>query len=675
MLFGFSARNRTAAFTLFATSLAMHAAAHATPPENPGLGSMDVNSFIGVRANEIFQRDMPQNTATVTVKWKTPGPTSTFSYYVVSLLDDTYTSRVRVLKEGSYSGNGLFTFALEPQTKDKKIRVSLYNSAMSEIARWDSPLFNVGEVFLVAGQSNAANHGNVDSTLNTTPDPKHRGVTPAVLNTTLPNPPSPASTWSTLQVQTPFATAWAAPNNGSPWLAFAKELSAKLAGVPVAVINVAVGGSPMEWWQRQDALGGKTFPNETYSYPRLLQGGQTVTRLNSSGGTMCSFRAVLWHQGEANAERSLTTTSPDGYGPADRKYYVWALDEAARDFRADTGCSQPWMVATVSWEDTQNYLQGQGSTTNKFKTEAEIRAAQRHLWSRAPVAGAPVFKAGPDTDMMNGEGPAYGQPGYRYAGDVNYPGLHMSSKGLAIHGKLWAWNVANMINSSLPINTLDPSLPADLFSGTTVNQTSAIPEVGKVWQKFRDAMGRNDTDILYDNEGLRYWVQSLVVNPNLDLTSIFAASDERYVRDTFQNTVGRRPAVWEAKYWVTRLAQQTTTRSALPTTANIGYENTLSANGKKVFGLYVNVMGRNLDDIKQDSGGMAYWTSVLDNNQATESAIADSFRASSEYRVRTAFVKSFNRQPTQTELNYYIANMGSRNDTDLAEYIWQQAKP
>jgi hypothetical protein len=72
---------------------------------------------------------------------------------------------------------------------------------------------------------------------------------------------------------------------------------------------------------------------------------------------------------------------------------------------------------------------------------------------------------------------------------------------------------------------------------------------------------------------------------------------------------------------------------------------------------------------------MAYWTSVLDNNQATESAIANSFRSSSEYRVRTAFVKSFNRQPTQTELNYYIANMGSRNDADLAEYVWQSATP
>jgi len=685
MLFGFSARNRTAAFTLFATSLAMHAAAHATPPENPGLGSMDVNSFIGVRANEIFQRDMPQNTATVTVKWKTPGSTSTYSYYVVSLLDDTdmYTSRKRVLKEGAYSSSGLFTFALEPQTKDKKIRVSLYNSAMTEIARWDSPLFNVGEVFLVAGQSNAANHGNVDWmpdstpdwTLDTTPDPKHRGVTPAVLNTTPPNPPSPASTWSTLQVQTPFATAWAAPNNGSPWLTFAKELSGKLGGVPVAVVNVAVGGSPMEWWQRQDALGGKTYRDETYSYPRLLQGGQTLTRLNSSGGTMCSFRAVLWHQGEANAERSLTTTSPDGYGPADRKYYVWALDEAARDFRADTGCSQPWMVATVSWEDTQNYLKGQGSTTDKFKTEAEIRAAQRHLWSRAPVAGAPVFKAGPDTDMMNGEGPAYGQPGYRYPADVNYPGLHMSRKGLRIHGKLWAWNVANMINSALPINTLDPTLPADLFSGTMVNQTSAIPEVAKVWQAFRDWMGRNDTDIQYDNESLRQWVQALVINPNLNLQSAFVASDERYVRDTFQNVLGRRPAVWETKYWVDRLFHNTVTRANLSTTANVGYENTLSANGKKVFGLYVNVMGRNLDDIKQDSGGMTYWTSVLDNNQATESAIANSFRSSSEYRVRTAFVKSFNRQPTQTELNDYIAKMGSMNDTDLAEYIWQQAKP
>lgn len=442
MFHGFSVRNKTAALTLFATSFALHAVAYATPPENPMLASMDPGSFIGVRTNEIFQRDMPQNTATITVKWKTPGPTSTFRYYVVSLLDDTYTSRVRVLKEGTYSGNGLFTFALGPQAKDKKIRVSLYNASMSEIARWDSPLFNVGEVFVVAGQSNAASFGHVDSDLDTVADPKHRSVTPAALNSTLP---SPASTWTTLYAQTDdpsHINAGASPDNGSPWLAFAKELNAKLGGtVPVAVLNVAVGGSPMEWWQRQDALGGKTYPNEIYSYPRLLQAGQTLTRLTPNGGTMCSFRAVLWHQGEANSDRSLTAVSAAGYGPADRKYYAWALDEAARDFRDDTGCAQPWMVATVTWVDQYNYIYDQGSADDKFKTEAEIRAAQRHLWSRAPVSGAPVFKPGPDTDMMNGEGPAYGQPGYRYAGDLGFPGLHMSGKGLQLHGKLWIFAI------------------------------------------------------------------------------------------------------------------------------------------------------------------------------------------------------------------------------------------
>lgn len=676
----FSVRNRTATLAFLAGSMAVHAAAHATPPENPGLASMSQSSFIGVRANEIFQRDMPQNTSTITVKWQSPGPTSVFSYYVVSLLDDTYTSRVRVLNEGSYTGTGLFTFALEPQATDKKIRVSLYNSSMSEIARWDSPLFNVGEVFVVAGQSNAGSFGHVDSNLDTVADARHRTVTPAALNTSPPNPPSPASTWSTLQAQTVdpsgFASAWPAPDNGSPWLAFAKELNSKLGGsVPVAVVNVAVGGSPLEWWQRQDALGGKTYPNEVYSYPRLLRAGQTLTRLTSTGGTMCSFRAVLWHQGEANADRDKSQTSAAGYGPADRKYYVWGLDEVARDFRADTGCSQPWMVATATWTDNYNYIVDQGSNTNKFWTEVEIRAAQRHLWSRDLVAGAPVFKAGPDTDMMNGEGPAYGQAGYRYAGDVNFPGLHMSGMGLQLHGKLWARNVANLINSSLPINTQDPTLPADLFSGTTVNLGSSIPEVAKVWQAYRTAMLRDDTDMKYDNEGLRYWVQALVINPNLDLQSTFAGSDERYVRDTFQTIVGRRPAVWELKYWVTRLAQQTTTRGALSTTANVGYENTLSANAKKVFRLYMNVMGRNLDDIKQDTAGLAYWTSVLDNNQATETAIADSFRSSPEYRVRTAFVKSFNRQPTQTELNTNMSNLGSKNDTALAEDIWQHATP
>lgn len=625
-------RTGVAALTLLSASLIPFATAFAAPAENGAASVLSGGTITGIRVNEIFQRNMPQNSANITLKVVSKPLTSVYKYYSISLLN-AYGTRQSVLAEGNYTGQDLLSFSLPPQVNFSQIRVSFYNSSMVESLRWNSPLFNVGEVFLVAGQSNAANHGYVGST----PwfaDARHRAIDPAAPNS-----------WSQLQAQMPYTTSWGAPTNGSPWVSFADELSSKLGGVPVALLNVAVGGSPLEWWQAGEA-------HDYFS--RLLLGGSTLSRLDAGGANTCSFRAVLWHQGESNAERNFGVDTNGQFGPPDRKWYAQTLMQVARDFRTQTGCAQPWMVASVSWLDVQSRINDGLDVSTKFRAETETRKGQRFLWNHTPAdASEPVFKAGPDTDLMNGETPAYGAAGYRF------DGIHMSRSGLELHGRLWAARVANMINPALPLAT----------------EKDLVPEASEVWNAFVNTLGRTPEEMELDNEGFRWWVQTKITNPGVDVVAAMAASDEKYVRDTFQSQLGRRPATWESNYWVAQLASGATERASLIGPNHVGYENTLSPNGKKIFQLYVNVMGRTLPEIRQDTGGMAYWTNVLDNNWATEADIANNFRTSVEYRVRNAFVKSFGRQPSQAEMDKYFPTAGSYSDAALAQAVWDNEAP
>jgi hypothetical protein len=657
-----SVRKGVAALTFITGSFVVHGMAQATPIENSRATPMLASAISGILDNQIFQRTMPQNTATVTVKLENPPSTASYKYYVVSLLDDYGINRESVLGEGVYNGGSYITFNLSPQAKFKNIRISFsYDGNSPESLRWNGPKLNAGEVFLVAGQSNAANHGEVGASL--VANALHRGVD--VSNNTV--------LWKPLEEQKSYyATQETDPNiNGSIWAEFAEKLGVTLqqsegrsAPVPVAVLNVAFGGSALEFWQYSPS-GSNTYGAGRYLFPRLALGGTTLNRLASNGANTCSFRAVLWHQGEANSERSFTqpNTIPgtsDVLGAADRKTYASMMTKLATDFRSQTGCAQPWMVASVSWESAYWWNYDGKPVSEKFRAETEIRKGQRYLWSHVPVNGSePVFKAGPDTDLFSGDVSGYGAAGYRR------DGVHLTAFGQDTHGDLWASRVANLINPGVAV----------VDEKAKLNQYGALAEAGTVWQAFQNQLFRTAEEMEYDNEGFRYWVQTKIANPGVDVAAGFAASDERYIRDTFQNILGRRPAFWEATYWVNQLASGATTRATLSGPNKAGYENTLSANGKKIFRLYMNVMGRTLPDVLQDAGGLSYWTSVLDNGQASESAIADTFRASAEYRVRNAFVKSFARQPSKSELDSWISQMGSSSDAELAQRIWSAVTP
>ena len=166
---------------------------------------------------------------------------------------------------------------------------------------------------------------------------------------------------------------------GSPWPSFGDALYAKC-HVPVAIAVTGQGGAPARHW----TAGGEPFL-------------WTLMRINQLG--FGGFRALLWHQGEADAAGTVTAD----------QYYT-TLSNEIRQFRAAAGWDFPWFVAQVSLTVTGKDAGLHSST----------RDAQKRIWDEG------IALEGPDTDTLTGDLRA---------------GIHFNAKGLKAHGAMWAEKV------------------------------------------------------------------------------------------------------------------------------------------------------------------------------------------------------------------------------------------
>ncbi|HUT75362.1 MAG TPA: sialate O-acetylesterase [Armatimonadota bacterium] len=155
--------------------------------------------------------------------------------------------------------------------------------------------FGVGDVFVVAGQSNAAGHGDGFIA-------DRSGMVSVCTD---------AAEWALADSPERLP---AGMGVGSPWPVLG-ELLARCEGVPIGFINVAVGGTSTEQWLPT----GDLYP----PLKRALSGRRV--------------RAVLWHQGESDAIGSFST---------ERTYQNMAT--MIEQSRADAGWHVPWYVALAS---------------------------------------------------------------------------------------------------------------------------------------------------------------------------------------------------------------------------------------------------------------------------------------------------------------------------------------
>jgi hypothetical protein len=202
--------------------------------------------------------------------------------------------------------------------------------------------FGVGEVFVVAGQSNSTNCGSTPI----------RPSSDLVVSTD-------GQRWQFGEDPQIGTNDFSLCSNGSSWPSAGDELVRQLQ-VPVAFASTGYSGTSVAEW-----LPGAT--KGLYGF--------TLNRMRQLGAR--GFRAVLWHQGET-----------DVYAETTQAVYAERLMTIIRQSHRDLGSEIPWIVAQAAWcRQIPEY--------NKPQFETPITAAQASLPRTYPF----VF-AGPNTDTL-----------------------------------------------------------------------------------------------------------------------------------------------------------------------------------------------------------------------------------------------------------------------------------
>jgi hypothetical protein len=237
-----------------------------------------------------------------------------------------------------------------------------------EVAHAEVANIGVGEVFVIAGQSNSTNYGE-----------KRMEPTSGLASTFDGNLWQPAND--------PQPGVHDHSTGGSPWPAFADAMVERY-HVPIGIASTGHGGTSINAWLPD----GELFHH-------------TLSRINELG--YLGFRAVLWHQGESDAEQM----------PTDE--YFNKLATVIAESQRSAGWAFPWFVAQATFHP-------------KDKVYKTIRDAQQRLWEQG------VALQGPDTDTLTGDNR-----------DSNGAGIHLSEKGLRAHGKMWQEKVSVWLDKAL----------------------------------------------------------------------------------------------------------------------------------------------------------------------------------------------------------------------------------
>ncbi len=174
---------------------------------------------------------------------------------------------------------------------------------------------------------------------------------------------------------------------GSFWPAFGDAMARRY-HVPIGIAATGHSGTSVFQWQRQSDL-----------YRWLM------VRLNQLG--LSGFRALLWHQGEADA----------GYGA---NAYYKGLKALIEWSRYDAGWRFPWFVAHASYHSPREPL------------HLDVRAGQSMVWASG------LALPGPDTDGLAAP--------FR---DLDGQGIHLNPDGLRRHGQMWADKAAAFVDDAL----------------------------------------------------------------------------------------------------------------------------------------------------------------------------------------------------------------------------------
>ena len=254
----------------------------------------------------------------------------------------------------------------------------------------------IGEVFVIAGQSNSANYGSEKQSTKTGRVSAFDGK-----KWQIANDPQPG-----------------ADGNGGSFMAPFGDAMVDRLGVPVGIIACGAGGTSVRHWLPKGTRSPILPTGSTSHLPSgewESDGGlfnNLIARMKAPGPR--GFRAVLWHQGESDANQADPARTLPG------KLYREYLESIIRLSRSEVGWDAPWFVAQVSY-----HVPGD-------EASPDIRAAQASLWKDS------IALEGPDTDALKGD--------LRENGGK---GVHFSGPGLRAHAALWVEKVAPWLEQQL----------------------------------------------------------------------------------------------------------------------------------------------------------------------------------------------------------------------------------
>lgn len=201
----------------------------------------------------------------------------------------------------------------------------------------------VGEVFIIAGQSNAQGIGifdNTDFDYQAPPSTDDRVNAFSFRNATNSTGDLPIPSFEPIGARGLIAprgeTAWCWGKLG--------DLLVNRLNVPVVFFNAAWAATAIRNW-RESAAGQTSFNiyNNSIAYPMGMPYGNLKTTLQQYASQF-GVRAVLWHQGETDS--FPLTISP--VNPTTQQNYVQDLQFVINKSRTDSGKDISWVVSRVS---------------------------------------------------------------------------------------------------------------------------------------------------------------------------------------------------------------------------------------------------------------------------------------------------------------------------------------
>jgi hypothetical protein len=292
------------------------------------------------------------------------------------------------------TANGMF-FGTTTMSKGWYLCEIIYNGIVYASSR-----FGIGDVFIIAGQSNAQGMPDPNWALPTTTSYPEWIVGSSDNKTCTKNLPEIFGTFfSFSNASDAVKHGSLSPTGNTIWCygVLGKLISEANGGMPVAFFNAASGGSTVtQWYQGSQGiaapngyLGGAQFCDVgKYQGPFI---GQPYTPLKSAlnyYGSIFGVRGILWHQGEADSDAGLGVA----YKVTSSADYANKLTAVINKSRVDfANPNLAWFISNAS-------------ITNGQAPNATVRAGQ------ISIANAGVGVIGPDSDY---NGAATTQFGWR----------------------------------------------------------------------------------------------------------------------------------------------------------------------------------------------------------------------------------------------------------------------